>query len=208
MDQLIAEFLFTNNYCVLPQIGTLKIKSQTADFSVTEQHISSPISIIDFSNKIADTSSFVEFVQKKLHTDNKHANEVINEFCIQITNLKPENKFDIQSVGTFVMNNEGVLSFNASEIPTHFYPTIKVNRVIHSDARHQVRVGDSEKTNAYMHSYLKDSKVKKGNQWLMFFLVMLLLSLTVLIHYLTHMNHNEESTNTKKVKTHTVESVR
>jgi hypothetical protein len=208
MDQLIAEFLFINNYCVLPDIGTLRVKSQSADMSVTEQRISPPISVIDFSNKVADLSTFVDFVQKKLNCDYQNANETINQFCKQIVTLKPEEKLEIESVGTFDINSEGIINFNASTIPSHYYPSIKVNRVVHSDARHQVRVGDSEKTNAYMHSYLKDTKVKKGNQWLMFFLVILLLSLTVLIHYLTHMNQNEEGVNNKKVKTHTVESVR
>jgi hypothetical protein len=208
MDQLIAEFLFTNNYCALPDVGTLSIKSQSADLSVAEQRISPPLSVIDFSNKVSDISSFVDFVQKKMNYDYQNAKETIHQFCKQILSLNPEEKLKIESVGTFDMNSEGIINFNASEIPHHFYPSIKVNRVIHTDARHQVRVGDSEKTNAYMHSYLKDTKVKKGNQWLMFFLVILLLSLTVLIHYLTHMNQNNEGINTKKVKTHTVESIR
>lgn len=208
MDQLIAEFLFTNNYCVLPGIGTLTIKSQSSDLSVAEQRISPPHSLIDFSNKVVDNSSFADFIQKKMNVEVEKAKGNLNQFCNQIKSLKPEEKLEIQEVGTFLMNSEGTLSFITSEFPPDFYPTIKVNRVVHSDARHQVRVGDSEKTNAYMHNYLKDSKVKKGNQWLMFFLVILLLTLTVLIHYLTHMNQNEESIKIKKVKTHTVESVR
>lgn len=208
MDQLIAEFLFTNKYCVLPDIGTLIIKSQSADLSVADQLISPPSSAIEFSNKIADFSTFVDFVQKKLNYDIQNAKEAITQFCNQVKNLKSEEKLEIQTVGTFVMNSEGILNFKSSEISNQFYPTIKVNRVVHTKARHQVRVGDSEKTNAYMHTYLKDSKVKKGNQWLMFFMVILLLTLTVLIHYLTHMNQSEKSNRTKKVKTQTVESVR
>ena len=208
MDQLIAEFLFTNNYCSLPNIGTLSIKSQSADLSVAEQRISPPYSIIDFSNKVSDNSSFVDFVQKKLNCDNQKAKETINQFCNQIKALKPEENLEIQAVGFFVMNSEGTLCFNTSEVSPDFYPALKVNRVVHSDARHQVRVGDTEKTNAFMHTYLKDSKVKKGNQWLMFFLVILLLTLTVVIHYLTHMDQNEGSLKIKKIKTHIVESVR
>ena len=87
MDQLIAEFLFTNNYCSLPNIGTLSIKSQSADLSVAEQRISPPYSIIDFSNKVSDNSSFVDFVQKKLNCDNQKAKETINQFCNQIKAL-------------------------------------------------------------------------------------------------------------------------
>ncbi len=208
MDQLIAEFLFINNTCILPEIGTLAIKFQSSDLSVTEQRISPPLSIIEFSNKVADYSSFVDFVQKKLNCDLQHAKEKIKQYCNQIVSLRPEDKFELQSIGTFIMSKEGALNFKAIGISQHFHTSIHVSRVIHSDARHQVRVGDAEKTNAFMHTYLKDSKVKKGNQWLMFILVILLLTLTVLIHYLTHIDQNEEGIKTKKVKTHTVESVR
>ncbi len=185
MQHLIEQFLIQHKYCPLPKIGTLELKQRNADFSVGEQLIAAPAPFIALTSVEKDSAAFVSFIAKQKNIDNHQAGSMLQEYCTAILNIKNGQEMAIAEAGSMSVNSKGELQFKQRALPQEFLPKIALNRVVHPEAVHQVRVGDEEKTTAYMHGYLKDAKVKKGNQWLMFFLVIMLLLLTVIVHYVT-----------------------
>ena len=208
MEHLIAEYLFKNKKCALLKAGTLILKQTASEFSVADKMINPPKEHIEFLSTINNSDSFVEFIQHKMNCTQSKANELLNQFCDQLNHLTGNQKVSLESLGDFYLNEAGELKFNSIQLPEIYQSAIQVNRVVHPKSTHQVRVGDNEKSNAYMQGYLKDSKVKKGNQWLMFILVILLLVVTILIHYFTHLEEYGQQKKSTKFKSNTVESVR
>ncbi|MEI2749380.1 MAG: hypothetical protein V9E88_11540 [Ferruginibacter sp.] len=80
-----------------------------------------------------------------------------NEYCNMLQHLDVYREVKLEHAGKFFVNADGVLKFRQKEIPSEFIPDVKLERVIHPNSVHQVRVGDTETTNVAMAEYYSES---------------------------------------------------
>ena len=184
MESLIENFLLRHNHCPLPKIGTLELKEKSAELQTGENVIKAPFPSISLSKKEKSAASFIHFIAKKKGIDETRASQELIEYCQDIINLDHRKEIQLNHTGKFYIDHDGTLDFRQDEIPEEFLPAITVQKVIHPNAVHSVRVGDQEHTNDFMRNQLKNFvTIKKSTWWIWAVLLTLIATAAIVYHF-------------------------
>jgi hypothetical protein len=165
MESLIENFLLRHNHCPLPKIGSLELNAKSAQLQTGENIITAPYPSISLSKKEKPADLFIHYIAKKKGIDESLANQELIAYCQQIINLDHLKEIKLNHTGKFYIDHDGSLDFKQDDIPEEFLPAIKVQKVIHPNAVHSVRVGDQEHTNDFMKNQLKNFVTIKRSTW-------------------------------------------
>jgi hypothetical protein len=180
MEQDIASYLFRNHSCVLPGIGKLTLVTTPAETSYINAQIKAPVQTISFS------------------TDEKSA-PVFNELSAVSEHLKmmldAKKSVALNGIGTFSKDENGKINFAVLEINKSLTPAIKVERVVHQDAKHAMLVGDKETTNVIMTEFFSDAPKKKNRWWIAAAIAAAVAIIILIIHCLQPVTGNSYSGN-------------
>jgi hypothetical protein len=166
MHNFIASFLFQNNYCPLPGIGTLVLNQQSAESDFAGKKIYPPKSTIRFSAETADAAVLVAFIKNEKNISTEEAAAVLQNFSTEISNkLSVDKTMELHNIGT-LQNNNDTISFTEKALPDFFVQPVIAERVIHPQAEHSILVGEKETTNTAMTEYYADEPVAKDRWWI------------------------------------------
>jgi hypothetical protein len=183
MESLIENFLLRHNYCPLPKVGTLELKSKGAQLQTGENIIIAPCPSISLSKKEKTADTFIHYIAKKKGIDETRASQELIEYCQDIINLDHRKEIKLNHTGRFYIDHDGTLDFRQDEIPEEFLPVIIVQKVIHPNAVHNVLVGDQEHTNDFMKNQLKNFvTIKKSTWWIWAVLLTLIAAAAIIYH--------------------------
>ena len=188
MESLIENFLLRHNYCPLPKVGTLELKSNGAQLQTGENIITAPCPTISLSKKEKTADTFIHYIAKKKGIDETRASQELIEYCQDIINLDHRKEIKLNHTGKFYIDHDGTLDFRQDEIPGEFLPAITVQKVIHPNAVHNVLVGDQEHTNDFMKNQLKNFVTIKKSTWWIWAVLLTLIATAVIIY---HIKFNE-----------------
>lgn len=200
MESLIENFLLRHNHCPLPKIGTLELKEKSAQLQTGENIITAPYPLITLSKKEKSAHSFIHFIARKKGIDEARATQELIEYCQEIINLDHRKEIKLNHTGKFYIDHDGTLSFRQDEIPDEFLPAITIQKVIHPNSVHNVRVGDKEHTNDFMKNQLKKFVAIKKSTWWIWAILLLLISLVAIGYYVKFNKVDESFGNGSKVK--------
>lgn len=178
MDYLIAPALFQNKTCRLPGIGTLSVITGKAETDFVNARLSAPVPSIIFSPSRDDENVFNEFTA---------LSELIRK------DLNEKGIVSIRSVGNFIKNEEGAISFIPGQINKLFTPTIAAERVIRQATEHGILVGDKETTNFEMSEYLVEEEIKEKeaeDNWWIWAIVLGLVGAGIIGYYILENGFN------------------
>ena len=183
MESLIENFLLRHNYCPLPKVGTLELKSKGAQLQTGENIITAPYPFISLSKKEKTAVTFIHYIAKKKGIDETRASQELIEYCQDIINLDHRKEIKLNHTGKFYIDHDGTLDFRQDEIPEEFLPAITVQKVIHPNSVHSVRVGDQEHTNDFMKNQLKNFvNIKRSTWWIWAVLLALIATAAIVYH--------------------------
>ena len=167
METLIENYLLKNHYCPLPSLGALELKEISASVRFGENILLPPYQKISFNTKEKIADEFISYIAFKKGIDEQTASQKLMAYCKNISTLDHRKEKKINHTGTFYIDNDGSLSFKQQELPEEFLPTVSLQRVIHPNSIHRIRVGDRERTSAFMKSYFQGiKKIKRSTWWI------------------------------------------
>jgi hypothetical protein len=159
IEDLIESYLLRNQYCPLPKLGTLLLHESNAQLEIVNKQIEAPKLEIRFEKHQTSEVDFIHFIAKKKSVQYDEANNLLLDFCNNISALNNFSEKIINQTGRFYVDKDGVLSFHQNEIAIEFFPTVDANRVTHPNQSHSILVGDQERK-----AIFKKSKTEIANK--------------------------------------------
>ncbi|MEN9964804.1 MAG: hypothetical protein RL582_1899 [Bacteroidota bacterium] len=176
MEKLISAFLFKNQYCPLPGVGTLTLVHESAQIKSDEHILLAPKQNIVLQSFESDPSVFIQFISRRKNKSIESASTELHAFCNSLSTMGSLSKWELPSTGQFFVNESGQLQFRPEELPEDYSPSVTINRVVHPSAVHKIMVGDHEKGSDEMLEELQQNKTKKGSKaWIIWLTLMILL---------------------------------
>ena len=140
---------------------------------------------------------------KKKGIDPTLATQELIEYCQDIINLDHRKEIKLNHTGKFYIDHDGTLDFRQDEIPEEFLPAITVQKVIHPNSVHSVRVGDQEHTNDFMRNQLKNFVTIKRSTWWVWAVLLTLVAAAAIVYHVKYNQVGGSFGNGTKVKTST-----
>jgi hypothetical protein len=168
MQQLLADYLFQNKQCALPQIGTLHIKNTTASSIFGERKISAPIPVIEFNDDVHSTGNVEAYMALQKNITRDEAAHQLTKMVEDIQALPIGQHLEIPNVGKFYKDENDKIGFIAVETPAHFLPQVVAERVVHPNDSHTMLVGETETNTAAMAEYFSEEEPTMKSKWWIF----------------------------------------
>jgi hypothetical protein len=177
MEKLISAFLYKNQYCPLPGIGTLTVFHESAQIKSDQHILMAPQQNIVLQSFETDPTVFIQFISRRNNKSIESATSELNAFCSQLISMGSLSNWDLPSTGQFYVNESGQLQFKSEELPEDYFPPVTIKRVIHPSAVHKIMVGDQEKGSDEMLEELQQNKTKKKSKAWMIWLSLIIILL-------------------------------
>jgi len=190
-EELIELFLSKYNYCPIPRVGTLELKTSSATPLFAERLIQPPVQSVRLVSDEKNPSDLIDFISAYSNQTSTKISERLMSFSDELKALSGVVEKEMPSIGSFFVSDDGYLEFKSSD--SLFKPdgAILAERVVHPDVVHEMRVGDIETNSAEMRARLNDIDKKKKQWWWIPFVIVLALSIGILAYYYsTHHSFN------------------
>lgn len=195
MQKQIASLLFQNKTCPLPGIGTLSIINSAAEADFTNKMFTAPRPVIHFVSNESDPSVLLDYLAVSTE---QHRDDVTKSLEIFCEDLKKQAVTKLESIGSFLVNDAGNISFVPEDLPETFLQPVYAERVIRPDEEHNILVGDKETTNTVMTGYFNETPAVKEGWWI-WAVILGVLCLLALFIYFTQLNGNSSFGNAIKI---------
>jgi hypothetical protein len=168
MQQLLADYLFQNKQCALPQIGTLHIKNTAASSIFGERKISAPIPVIEFNDDVHSTENVEAYIALQKNITRDDAAHQLTKMVEDIQALPLGQRLEIPNIGEFYKDENDKIGFIAIAAPAHFLPQVTAERVVHPNDSHTMLVGETETNTAAMAEYFSEEEPTMKSKWWIF----------------------------------------
>ena len=199
MEELIEQFLLSYKFCPLPGIGTLKINDTGAKVVSGAKILSAPAMMITLNNDAEDTIAFTKFISEAMGISKSETGDLLNAFISKIKTLELNKEFRIGHIGLFCKSG-GKLVFVQAELPHEFLPSVTLNRVIHPNNIHTVRVGEDERTSIFMSEFLERMKISKKTFRWVYAAALTLMAISFIVLYMNSNGSNKLFGNNRPIQ--------
>ncbi len=199
MQRLIASYLFQNNTCPLPGLGTFSIHKTAAEADFTNRIIAAPKPVIQFINTESNADGLVAYVAFSSGKSPQAAADALNQYCDDLKHkLYEAPGVTLDEVGSLFVDANGWINFRQEELPESFLQSVTAERMIHPQSEHQILVGDKETTNTVMTELLTPKTAAKDRWWI-WAIVLGTVGVLLLLIYFSGSNYAALLGNTTKI---------
>ncbi len=188
MQKLLADYLFQNKECALPEIGTLYIKNSSASSIFGERKISAPIPIIEFKDDVHSTEHVETYIALQKNITRDEAAYQLRKVVEDIQTLPLGQRLEIPNAGKFYRDENEKIGFIAEEAPAHFFPQVVAERVVHPNDSHTMLVGETETSTAAMAEYYAEEEPAMKSKWWIFAIVSFVVAAAAVGFYASNKN--------------------
>jgi len=186
MYDVLNKYLFQHKSISIPGLGSLVAETipAVADFA-NKQLL--PVQLKFRFDKYFDSPDreFFNYLSNKNNIPDFEAIKWYNEFAADLRyKIRTEEEAVWEGVGVFRKDFGGEVVFEPDAPRFDFYPPVKAERIIRSDARHSILVGDKEKTNYEMAELLNDEVFVEKESWWIYALILAAIGLSILFFHL------------------------
>jgi hypothetical protein len=206
MQQLLADYLFQNKQCALPQIGTLRIKNRAASSIFGERKISAPIPVIEFSDNLNSTEHLESHIALVKNITRDETELQLKKIVEEIQTLPLGEHFEIPNAGKFYKDENDKIGFIAFEAPVYFLPQVGAERVVHPNDSHTMLVGETETNTATMAEYLSEEEPSLKSKWWVFAIVSFLAAAATVGFYMSDTSTASFFGASNKIEVHSADS--
>jgi hypothetical protein len=165
MDYLIEHFLLSQHVCPIPGVGTLRLQRRAPIAHFGENKMVAPVPFIELESLSSNETDFLNFIKGSLGVEKEAAMNLLKDLSDEIIKMDGDTKFPIGKLGVICKDESGKFTFLSTDLPEYLLPSVKLNRVVHPNATHSVRVGDHEHSNQFMTELLSEKEIIRKEKW-------------------------------------------
>jgi hypothetical protein len=185
MFDVLNKYLFQHKSISIPGLGSLVAETIPAITDFANKQLL-PVRIKFRFDKYFDSPDREFFMYLAGHKNiaDFEAIKWYNEFAYELRNkIRNDDGAKWEGVGTFKQEAGGDIVFEPFPSSYELYAPVSAERVIRTDARHSILVGDKEKTNYEMAELLSDDVHVEKESWWIYAIILAAIALIVLFFY-------------------------
>lgn len=174
MVRLISTYLLHNHSVSIPGLGTIYIERTPAQSDFVNRQILPPSYHFRF-DRYFDTpgKDFFTFLSVKKHIHDFEAIKMFNEWALELRNSISgvDQSAELEGIGLLKRDASGDVVFEPAVKPEAYTLSVPAERIIRTNAKHIMLVGDKETTNVEMSDYLQEEPSRKRISWWVYALI-------------------------------------
>lgn len=185
MNPALYSYLLQNKSLSIPGLGTIYIERVPAQSDFVNRRLLPPSYHYRF-NKYFDApdKSFFSYLSAQKKMADYEAIRWYNEWAYELrTKIRTDKPVVLEKVGVLSKDHSGEISFEADRPVPTYLETVAAKRVIRTQAKHTVLVGDRELSNQQAAEYLQEETVVEKESWWIYALVLIAISLIILFFH-------------------------
>jgi hypothetical protein len=184
MVQLIKTYLLQNKSISIPGLGTIYVERIPAQADFVNRQLLPPAYHFRFDKYFdAPGKDFFTFLAARNRVEDFEAIKIYNEWALQLrNNIGTDNFTPLDGVGSLKRDASGDIIFEPASPQQVFHTPVPAERIIRSNARHTMIVGDREVTNVEMSDYLQESTGRKNRWWIYAAIIAAAALIAIFIH--------------------------
>jgi hypothetical protein len=186
MYEVLNQYLMQHKSISIPGLGSLVAETIPAVTDFANKQLL-PVQLKFRYDKYFDAPDreFFTYLCRKKNMADFEAIKWYSEFAYDLRHrIRTEERAEWEGVGVFKKDIGGDIVFEPFSPPHELYATVKAERVIHSNAKHSILVGDKEKTNYEMSEWLSDEVHVEKESWWIYALILAAIGLSMLFFHL------------------------
>lgn len=162
---ILRAYLNQHKLLQLEGFGRLELVELPATLDFANQQLLPGMSRILYSYTVNGPQLFSEWLQHQYHLSAEAAAQWCSQFVTKFkTGLQQEGSVTLPLIGIF-QEQDGRIFFVPQEQEIQLFPKVTAQRIIRKDAQHNLRVGDSERTNVEMQEQLHLPRQASLRSW-------------------------------------------
>lgn len=187
MVDLVKAYLLQNSSVSIPGLGTIYVERIPAQSDFVNRQLLPPAYHYRFDRYFdAPARDFFAYLSARQRIPDYEAIKLYNEWSVGLRNhIISETPVLLEGIGSLSRDESGDVVF-APQAPLKTYDIpVAAQRIIRTNARHAMLVGDRETTTADMNTYLQvEGAHKEKASWWIYALVLATIALTaIFFHY-------------------------
>lgn len=186
MDRLVRTYLLQKSKVSIPGLGTIYVDRSPARSDFINKQLLPPSYHFRFDKYFdAPSKDFFTFLASNKHIEDYEAIKVYNEWATSLrNNMGTEQATFIEGIGTLRRDTSGDVLFEAVAPPFSFNPPVPAKRIVRSNVKHKMIVGDKEVNNEDSAPYLFEDAARKKLSWWAYAAIIVVVSIiAIAIHY-------------------------
>jgi hypothetical protein len=186
MERLIRTYLLQKSSVSIPGLGTIYIERSPARSDFINRQLLPPSYHFRFDKYFdAPGKDFFAFLASQKKIEDYEAIKLYNEWALGIrNNLGADRSSALEGIGVLKRNESGDVIFEPESLPDLINIAVPAERIIRTNAKHTMLVGDREISNVEMTDYLHDEVHKEKTSWWIYALIIAAIALTaILFHF-------------------------
>lgn len=188
MVSLVRTYLLQNSSVSIPGLGTIYVERIPAQSDFVNRQLLPPAYHFRFDKYFdAPGKDFFTYVAARMKVQDYEAIKMYNEWAVQLRNdIGTEHATALEGVGSLKRDMSGDVVFEPmGPLNTYAIP-VPAERIIRTNARHVMLVGDREVSNVEMSGYLQEESSANRSRWWIYALIIAAVAVAaIIIHYYT-----------------------
>jgi len=185
MVSLLRIYLLQNRSISIPGLGTIYVERSPARSDFINRQLLSPTYHFRFDKYFdAPGRDFFTFLAARKNIEDYEAIRQFNEWAQQLrTSIGNESPTLLEGLGTLQRDSSGDIVFVPPAAANTLEISVPAERIIRTNAKHTMLVGDKEITNVEMTDYLQVTQKKKAAWWIYALIAAAIALAAILFHY-------------------------
>jgi hypothetical protein len=167
MEGLVRIYLLQKSSISIPGLGTIYVERSPARSDFVNRQLLPPTYHFRFDKYFdAPGKDFFTFLAARKKVEDFEAIKMYNEWAMSLrNNIGTEQTATLQGIGTLKRDMSGEVVFEPETVPQDFIITVPAQRIVRTNQKHTMLVGDKEVSNVEMTDYLLESHKSKTRWW-------------------------------------------
>ena len=191
MERLIRTYLLQKSSVSIPGLGTIYVERSPARSDFINRQLLPPSYHFRFDKYFdAPGKDFFTFLASRKNIEDYEAIKIYNEWALTLRNsIGTDQSSALEGIGVLKRDQSGEVVFEPETPPQIFNISVPAQRIVRTDARHTMLVGDREVSNVEMNDYLHDEVHKEKTSWWIYALIIAAISLTAILFHFFRANN-------------------
>jgi hypothetical protein len=185
MIQLIRTYLLQNKSISIPGLGTIYVERIPVQSDFVNKQLLPPSYHLRFDKYFdAPGKEFFTYVAARKKVEDYEAIKLYNEWALNLRNSIGNNQTaTLEGVGSLKRDLSGDVVFEAEGELNTVSVTVPAERIVRTNTKHNMLVGDREYTNVEMNDYLNEVHREKVSWWIYALIVAAISFVAIFIHF-------------------------
>jgi hypothetical protein len=185
MNGVLYNYLLQHRSLSIPGLGTIYIERVPAQSDFVNKRLLPPSYHYRFDKYFdAPDKEFFTYLAQQKDLADYEAIRWYNEWAYELrSRIRMDNPVAVEGIGELKKDVSGEIVFEAQKLVPAYYTPVSAERVIHSQAKHTVLVGERELTNEQAMEALYEEVVVEKESWWIYALILTAVALIILFFH-------------------------